>query len=171
MEQCKICLSGASSSLGLIPRQGFETSTLGNWTPLRSSPIPFKGGLLYDGEILQPVDWCDKKEYQLKKARAFRGRSRAGSTSQTPALRPARPRHLLGVVKGAIRDPVFATIFRGRGRSQSGSRRGVSFKELPSARHCTAASLLHARAASSGGGGWGGSSKPSHQRPSRSPTR
>ncbi len=45
VEQRTICLKAASSSIGLIRRQAVETSTLGNWTPLRSrlAPIPFKG--------------------------------------------------------------------------------------------------------------------------------
>ncbi len=45
VEQQTNCLKGASSSLGLIRRQAVETSTLGNWTPLRSrlAPIPFTG--------------------------------------------------------------------------------------------------------------------------------
>ncbi len=49
VEQHSICLKGAASSIGLIRRQAVETSTLGNWTPLRSrlAPIPFKAGLLF----------------------------------------------------------------------------------------------------------------------------
>ncbi len=76
VEQCSMCLKGASSSLGLIHRQAVETSTLGNWTPLRSrlAPLPFKGGLLFDGEILQQVGCLDKEEEQLKKALSFRSR-------------------------------------------------------------------------------------------------
>ncbi len=54
VEQRTLCLTGASSSLGLIRHQAIETSTLGNWTPLRSrlAPIPFKGGCIFAGEIL-----------------------------------------------------------------------------------------------------------------------
>ncbi len=76
VEQCSICLKGASSSLGLIRRQAVEISTLGNWTPLRSclASIPFKGSHLFDGEILQQADCLDKEEDQLKKALFFRSR-------------------------------------------------------------------------------------------------
>ncbi len=68
-------LKGASSSLGLICRQTVETSTLGNWTPLRSrlAPIPLKGGLLFNGEILQQADCLDKEEEQLKRRPPFNG--------------------------------------------------------------------------------------------------
>ncbi len=98
VEQWVICLKGAASSISLIRHEAVETSTLRNWTPLRSrlAPIPFKGGLLFDSEILQQVDCLDKEEEQLKKARSFgsrpgylssifRGHSRGGSTTQSPA--------------------------------------------------------------------------------------
>ncbi len=77
VEQRTNCHKGASSSLILIC-QAVETSMLGNWTPLRSrlAPIPFKGSLLFDGEILQQADCLDKEEEQLKKARSFRARRR-----------------------------------------------------------------------------------------------
>ena len=97
VEQWSICLKGASSSLDLIRHQVVGTSTLGNWTPLRSrlAPIPFQGGLLFDGEILQQADCLDKEEGQLKKARSsgsrwgylrniFRGRSRGGVDFTVP---------------------------------------------------------------------------------------
>ncbi len=96
VEERKVCLAGASSSLGLIRRQ--EMSTLGNWTPLRFhlEAIPFQGGLLFDGEILQQADCLDNEAEQLKKARGFglkrgsihnifRNRSRGGSISQSSA--------------------------------------------------------------------------------------
>ncbi len=102
VEQRSICFKGASSSLGLVCRQAVKTLTLGNWTPLRSclAPIPFKGGLFFGGEILQQADCLDKEEEQLKKAcsfgsrqgylrNIFRGHSRGGSTSQSPAPAPA----------------------------------------------------------------------------------
>ncbi len=122
-----MCLKGASSSLGLICCQAVETSILGNWTPLRSRlvPIPFKGGLLFDGEILQQVDCLDKEEVQLKKARSFgsrwgylrnifRGHSR-GDQHHNPLLLPLlRPpnnlKHLPEEVVESGRDPVLEAI-------------------------------------------------------------
>ena len=76
VEQWSMCLKGASSSLSLICLQAVETLTPGNWTPLRYhlAPIPFKGDLLFDGEILQQADCLDKEEEQLKKARSFGSR-------------------------------------------------------------------------------------------------
>ncbi len=108
--QALVWNSGAYASreplLGLVCRQAVETSTLGNWTPLRSrlAPIPFKGGLPFNGEILQQADCLDKEEEQLKKARSFgyrrgylrnifRGRPRGSSTSQSPAPPPALTSH------------------------------------------------------------------------------
>ena len=103
VEQRKVVLAGASSSLGLVSRQAVEMSTLGNWTPLRSrlTPIPFKGDLLFNEEILQQADHLDKEQEQLKKARAFgtkggssrfmfKGRS-GGSSTRSPAPTNAPP--------------------------------------------------------------------------------
>ncbi len=116
VEQQGICLKGASSSLGLIRRQAVEMSTLGNWAPLRSHlvPIPFKGGLLFDSEILQQGDCLDKEEEQLKKARSFgarrgylrdifRGcsrRVRHHSPMLPPLLRP--PTNLNNLLEGVV---------------------------------------------------------------------
>ncbi len=94
MEQRTLCLAGASSSLGLIRRQAIETSSLGNWIPLRSrlAPIPFKGGRLFADEILQQADSLDKEQEQLKRACSFDGpfrgffRSRLQAISQGYAL-------------------------------------------------------------------------------------
>ncbi len=148
VEQRSVCLKGAASSIGLIRRQAVETSTLGNWTPLRSrlAPIPFKGGLLFGGEILQQADCLDKEEEQLKKARSFgvrrgfprsifRGQPRGGSSSQSPAPRPAPtssqqpPSNRRG--RRARSRSRSRSSSRGRGRSQSSNRSRVSFKEPP----------------------------------------
>ncbi len=93
VEQRTLCLTGTSSALGLIRRQTIETSSLGNWIPLRSrlAPIPFKGGRLFADEILQQADSLDKEQEQLKKARSFggpfrgffRSRPRGGGRFQT----------------------------------------------------------------------------------------
>ncbi len=150
VEQCKVVLAGASSSLGLVRRQAVETSTLGNWTPLRSrlAPIPFKGDLLFNGEILQQADHLDKEQEQLKKARAFgskrgssrsmfRGRSVGSSTSRSPAPVNAPPSQTQSSSRGGHRSRSRSrsrNCPRGRGRSQFGNRKGVSFKEPSPAR-------------------------------------
>ncbi len=148
VEPRSICLKGASSSLGLVRRQVVETSTLENWTPFRSrlAPIPFEGGLLFDGEILQQADCLDNEEEQLKKARSFgsrrgylrnifRGRSRGGSTSQSPAPPPAptsqQPQSSSRGGRRALSRSHSRSHSRGRGRSHSTNRRRVSFKEPP----------------------------------------
>ncbi len=53
--------------------QAIETSSLGNWIPLKSrlAPIPFKGGRLFAEEILQQADSLDKEQKQLKRAHSF----------------------------------------------------------------------------------------------------
>ncbi len=151
VEQRTNCLKGASSSLGLIRRQAVETAMLGNWTPLRSrlAPIPFKGGLLFDGEILQQADCPDKEEEQLKKARSFgarrgylrnifKGCSRGGgggSTSQSPAP-PAPPTSQCSQQpsRGGCRAwsrSRSRSRSRGRGRSHSTNWIRLSFKEPP----------------------------------------
>ncbi len=127
VEQRSICLKGASSSIGLIRRQAVETLTLGNWTPLRSrlAPIPFKGGLLFGGEILQQADCLDKEEEQLKKAHSlgsrrgylrsiFKDRARGGSSSQSPAPQSAPTSQQPQASRGSHRA-------RSRSRSRSHS--------------------------------------------------
>ncbi len=144
VEQLYICLKGAASSISLIQCQAVKTSTLGNWTPLRSrlAPIPFKGGLLFDGEILQQADCLDKEEEQLKKARSFgsrrgylrtifRGNARGGSSSQSPAPRPAPTSNQQQPSSRGGRRARSRSHSRGRGRSQSSNRTQVSFKEPP----------------------------------------
>ncbi len=148
VEQRNICLKGAASSISLIRRQAVETLTLGNWTPLRSrlAPIPFKGGLLFGGEILQQADCLDKEEEQLKKASSFgsrrgylrsifKGQTRGGSSSQSPAPRPApTSSQQQPSTKGGRRvrsKSRSRTRSRGRGHSQSSNRSRVSFQEPP----------------------------------------
>ena len=137
--------------IGLIRRQVVETSTLRNWTPLRSrlAPIPFKSGLLFGGEILQQADCLDKEEEQLKKARSFgsrrgylrsifKGQTRGRSSSQSTAPRPApTSNQQQSITRGGRRARSRSrsrSRSRGRGRSQSCNRSRVSFKEPPSPR-------------------------------------
>ena len=151
VEQQANCLKGAAFSLGLIQCQAVETSTLGNWTPLRSrlAPIPFKVGLLFDGEILQQADCLNKEEEQLKKARSFGarrgylrnifgGRPRGGSISQTPAPPSAlTSQHSQQPSRGGRRAwsrSRSRSRSRGRGHSQSTNRNQVSFREPPPSR-------------------------------------
>ncbi len=149
VEQRTLCLTGASSALGLIRRQAIEATSLGNWIPLRSrlAPIPFKGGCLFADEVLQQADSLDKEQEQLKKARSFGGpfrgffRIRPGGGSKPSAptstvtsqmqYQPSR-----GGRGGRSRSRSRSrSQSRGRGRSRSSSRSGVSFKEAPQKRH------------------------------------
>ena len=66
-------------------------STLGNWTPLRSrlAPIPFKGGLLFDDEILQQADCLG--EFEPSHQRPSRSLTRRpGRNSETRQLYSGR---------------------------------------------------------------------------------
>ncbi len=68
-EQRKISLAGTSSSLGLLHCQAIDVSSLGTWPALKSrlAPLPFRGGLLFDGGFQQEAEKADKEEEQLKK--------------------------------------------------------------------------------------------------------